>query len=380
MSYLRITRWIALLAAAMWVAACSGSGGRSGSGGSIASVDAPDELGSYAVGHTTFSPVDATRNDRELPVDVWYPVDAADAMSEPRTQYPLRGPLTIPSEVAVDDLPVSSEVARALLIFSHGYGGINTQSTQLMEALASHGFIVASPTHTGNTATDQSDPMPEENRVPDVSFIIDRLFERSNTPGDAFEGRIDESKVGVLGHSFGGSTSMGMVAGWVEKGPDPRVKAIGVIAGGVGSDNFSEEVLSDVTQPTILLVGTLDPNMLANHEYAFAHMPLADALFKVEVTGANHTHFANICDIGNRLISLGIGQDAWPGIGAEALLQPYNDTCTDEVFPIAEAHRLQNLYMVAHFKRFLLGQIGYDRYLTAAYADKNEPAVSFVAK
>jgi hypothetical protein len=36
--------------------------------------------------------------------------------------------------------------------------------------------------------------------------------------------------------------------------------------------------------------------------------------------------------------------------------------------------------MVAHFKRFLLGQVGYDEFLTAAYADENEPAVSFVAK
>jgi hypothetical protein len=109
-------------------------------------------------------------------------------------------------------------------------------------------------------------------------------------------------------------------------------------------------------------------------------MPNAEALFKVEVTGANHTHFANICDIGNRLISLGITKDLWPAIGAEALLQPYNDTCTEDVFPIAEAHRLQSLYMVAHFKRFLLGEAGYDRFLSAAYADENEPDVDFVAQ
>ncbi|MBW2588307.1 MAG: hypothetical protein JRD92_15385 [Deltaproteobacteria bacterium] len=388
MTYLRITRLLALLTAAMWVAACGsgsdnsvGAGGSAGSRGLGGSGGAPaDELGSYAVGHTTFTVVDSAREDRELLVDVWYPVDAVNAVSEPRTEYPLQGGLTLPSELAVDDLPVSSEGTRALLVFSHGFGGINTQSTQLMEALASHGFIIASPEHTGNTATDRSDDMPAEKRVPDVSFIIDTLFERANTPDNAFEGRIDESKVGVLGHSYGGSTAMGTVAGWAGADPDPRVKAIGVIAGGVGSNSFSEEVLSDVTQPTILLVGTLDPNALANHQYAFANMPNAEALFKVEVTGANHTHFANICDIGNRLISLGITKDQWDALGAAALLQPYNDTCTDDVFPIAEAHRLQSLYMVAHFRRFLLGQVGYNQFLTAAYADANESAVSFESK
>lgn len=174
---------------------------------------------------------------------------------------------------------------------------------------------------------------------------------------------------------------MGMVAGWAGANPDPRVKAIAVIAGGVGASNFSEEALAAVTEPTILFVGTLDPNALANHNYAFERMPNAEPLFKVEVTGANHTHFANVCAIGNLLIDqLMIPQDSWATFGAEALIQPYNDTCTDEVFPITEAHRLQNLYMVAHFKRHLLEQTGYDRFLSASYAEGNEPAITFAAK
>lgn len=361
-----------MLAGAILVASCGCDSGTS--------VEAPDALGSYAVGHTMFTSVDAAREDRELIVDVWYPVDAADAATEPRTEYSLQEIFRLPSEVAVDDLPVSSERPLAFLVFSHGSGGINTQSTPLMEALASHGFIIASPEHTGNTTFDRSDDMPEEKRVPDVSHIIDTMFERANTPGDAFEGRIDETKVGVLGHSFGGSTALGMVAGWAGADPDPRVKAIGSIAGGMDSDDFSEEVLATVTEPTILLVGTLDP-LLENHNYVFDHMPNAETLFKVEVTGANHTHFANVCAIGNFLIDvIMLPQENWPGAGAEALIQPYNDTCTDDVFPIAEAQRLQDLYMVAHFKRYLLGQTGYDQFLSASYADTNEPAVSFVTK
>jgi predicted dienelactone hydrolase len=361
-----------LIVAAIWLASCGGDAGQE-------AVEAPDELGSFAIGHTVFTVVDEQRDDRRLKVDVWYPVDQADATDGPFSEYVLEGPFTLTSEVAVDDLPVSSE-QHALLVFSHGFGGINTQSTQLMETLASHGFVVAAPEHTGNTAVDSSDDMPAEKRVPDVSVVIDRMFERASTAGDAFEGRIDESKVGVLGHSFGGSTALGMVAGFAGAGPDLRVKAIGVIAGGVGPDNFSEEALASVTAPTIFLVGTLDTNAVANHNYAFEHMPNAEALFKVEITGANHTHFANVCAIGDSLLSLGLTQDQWPSIGAEALIQPYNDTCTEDVFPISEAHRLEDLYMVAHFKRYLLGQLGYDRHLSSRYAEENEPAVSFVAR
>ena len=373
MNRFRIYSMIAVFAAAMVASSC-------GDDGDASTVDAPDMLGSFAVGHTTFTVVDAARDDRELKVDVWYPVDQKDATDGPFSEYVLQGPFTLASEVAVDDLPVSSEQQHGLLVFSHGFGGINTQSTQLMEALASHGFIVASPEHTGNTALDSSDDMPAEKRVPDVSVVIDRMFERAKTPADPFEGHVDESKVGVLGHSFGGSTALGMVAGFAGADPDARVKAIGVIAGGVGPDNFSEDALAAVTVPAIFLVGTLDTSAVANHDYAFDHMPNAEALFKVEIAGATHTHFANVCAIGDYLLNLGLSQDQWSGVGAEALIQPYNDTCTPDVYPITEAQRLQSLYMVAFFKRYLLGERGYDRFLSSKYAEQNEAAVSFVAK
>ena len=81
MNLLNWSRWTAVFATAMLVAACgstsAGNGGAGGSGGEP--IDAPDALGSYAVGHTAFTGVDAARDDRELIVDVWYPVDEADA-------------------------------------------------------------------------------------------------------------------------------------------------------------------------------------------------------------------------------------------------------------------------------------------------------------
>ena len=97
-------------------------------------VDAPDGLGAFGVGHTSFTPVDASRDDRSLLVDVWYPVDGEDVRDSPRTTYELAAGIGLDSEVAVDGLLVSARQDQTLLVFSHGYGGINTQSVELMEA------------------------------------------------------------------------------------------------------------------------------------------------------------------------------------------------------------------------------------------------------
>jgi len=368
------------------VIACGGSD-------STPSVAPPDDLGFFAVGHASFTAVDSARGDRSLLVDIWYPVDPVDAADSPLTQYPLANPLSLASEVAVEGLPVSARTDQTLLVFSHGYQSINIQSFELMENLASHGFIVISPEHTGNAQASKDDTFDEAaaNRVPDVSFLIDEMFARNRDPRDAFYERIDEESVGVAGHSFGAMTAIGMASGWAGAEPDPRVKAIvpisAVIDGDVQSDDregpnagFTEEQLSSITIPAMLIGGTADINVpIENNEIAFAQMINAPQVYKVDVIGATHNHFAAICPIGNTLISFNLGPDDWAGIGAEALIEPYNTTCGPDVFSIEEATRLQSLYVVAFFKLHMLNRSEYESYLREDFA-KTEPAITFSMK
>jgi len=352
-------------------------------------VPAPDMLGPLGVGHSAFTAIDPLRDNRMLAVEVWYPVDAEDRQESPLTSYPLAAGIGLESTIAVDDLPVSGRQNQVLLVFSHGYGGINTASVVLMETLASHGFIVIAPEHTGNSQASNEDTFDEAaaKRVPDVSFLIDTMIDRSRDQGDIFYKRINENRAGVVGHSFGGMTSVGMAAGWAGADPDPRVEAIvpisAVFKAELQSDErtgpnagFTAQQLESITVPAMLIGGTEDINVfIENNNIAFSQMTNSPDVYQVDIIGANHTHFANVCDIGNLLISLGLLQDTWPAIGAQDLLEPYALTCSEEAFSIEEVVRLQNLYVVSFFKRHLLGDRRYDYYLSRDFAGR-EPAVT----
>ena len=373
-----------VLVSALLMACSDGSDGVADAMGPPLSepVEKADTFGSWAVGHQRLEAIDVNRGNRQLPYDVWYPVDAEDAMDEPRTIYPLQGGAGLTAERAVEGLPVSSSGDLPLLVFSHGSGGTNTQSVLLMETLASHGFVVVSPEHTGNTNDDFSDTLEQAaaRRVPDISFMIDTFLARNEITGDDFFQRIDPEAIGVLGHSYGGGTALGAVAGFGGQPADERVRAVMPISVTV-FDRFTDEALAAVEEPVLFLGGTLDTSVpIENHDYGFDRLTGAEAVFQVDIVGATHTHFANICDIGNWLIDNGFGQDLWPAIGAAALLEPYRDTCSDEAFPIDEVLRIQNLYAVAFFRRYLLGETAYEFYLRQDYARDNEPDIAFRAR
>ncbi len=345
---------------------------------------APDSYGPWILGHSIHTITDASRDDRSLEVRVWYPADRESISGG--SSYYLSMDIGIArigreSRIAWDDLPLSADGPFPLVVFSHGATSLNLQSLDLVETLASHGFVVAAPNHTGDTTHDLMDGtlIPQEEmfilRPGDVSFVIDRLLS-----GDLLAGAVDPSRIGVCGHSFGAFTSLVMASGFpapTQIDPDPRVLAFMPVSVS-GSDAIDDQRLSTITRPFLFLGGTAD-SMTPIDPYTTRPWELLSSAerYRVDIRGATHTHFANVCEVGDGLIAAGLDQSTWPAIGAEQLLDHYEKTCGPEAFPIEEAQRIQNKYAVSFFRRHLADDKNYASFLTARHAEKNEPDLIF---
>ena len=204
----------------------------------------PRPTGRYSVGTRTEHWTDPATG-RELVVQLWYPARPTGR----RARYMLLGE-TKPQFVywhsirtnswqdapAVSTLPGQLAQPFPLLLFGHMWGGRRTQDTLLAEELASHGYIVAAIDHPGNSARiELSDgAILKSNRARALSNLdqttapaVRALWTHELTlwtadneyvlnlltahPPAWLAGRIDNTRIGAFGHSFGGSASMALL-------------------------------------------------------------------------------------------------------------------------------------------------------------------------
>jgi predicted dienelactone hydrolase len=236
----------------------------------------PRTTGPYAVGTASYQWDDTGRPEiytaapddvRQIMVQFWYPTQAApDADTVPFLErIETAGPilarrLHLPSFIfnhtalirtaSIPDAPITADPATfPVLIFSPGYNSMRTQSTTLMEEMASHGYVVVALDHTySGVLTNFPDGRVElldRNILPDKELIGEERYRRASLAvGDVWEqdmafvlarlqagnvdsrftGRLDLDRIGLFGHSTGGGTMSRLCA------RDPRCKA------GVGLD------------------------------------------------------------------------------------------------------------------------------------------------
>jgi dienelactone hydrolase len=138
--------------------------------------------------------------------------------------------------------PENKDGSHPLIIFSHGGLGLKTSNETLFNELASHGYVVGSIDHTfhslfttdenGQTTYVDKGYMKElttENaklnkqqsyefyqkwmqvRTDDLNFVIDYILgQATNNTADVVYKLVDTTKIGVIGHSLGGSAALGI--------------------------------------------------------------------------------------------------------------------------------------------------------------------------
>lgn len=249
---------------------------------------APLLAGAPPVGRASGLVVDGARGDRLLPVECWYPIDAAAATTP--TIYELLPGTGFVSAGAFDAPPAPGRFP--LVLFSHGRTGTRIAYTLLCEAIAALGCVVISADHPGDTLIDFAleiavdDATNERQRVDDARLLLDAALGAADGVPDAVCAAIDPARVAIAGHSYGGYTALGLAAGAFGE-PDRRVRAV------VGLQAYTRALtdadLDRIEVPTLLSVAMRDattpPEVDADRPWELLAAP--DTM-RVDVADAAH--------------------------------------------------------------------------------------------
>ena len=240
----------------------------------------------YFVDHARRDPFgDKPNAPRELMVQIWYPADkstqgAFAAYRDQRitTAWDARFAL-VRSHSLAGVAPSRSMPKYPVLLYLPSWDGIRTESTFLVEDLASHGYVVVGVDHPYSSSitvfpdgriarrkfSGGEDYSSEsafeafisvaneqvEIRSQDATFVLDQL-EKLNAPGssDILAGRLDLTRVGLLGSSFGGTSAAETC--WRDRRCKAGVDLGGMVAGQSATGGTVVPFMFIFERPTIL--------------------------------------------------------------------------------------------------------------------------------
>ncbi|MDQ0345925.1 alpha/beta hydrolase family protein [Ancylobacter vacuolatus] len=290
-------------------------------------LTATSAIAGDAIGFRQFQ-TSAGDGSRKLDIAVWYPTQASGEARLIGDNMVFVGQSVLPN---APPAPAS----HPLVVLSHGFSGNMFNQAWLAVDLARRGYVVAAVNHPGTTSRNMDKAVGRRlwERPRDISHVIDEL-----TRAPAWAGVVSPDRVAVIGHSLGGWTVMEIAGARFDTARfDADCHANTTLAAcdvyhqlGAGVDSQARAALEqDLSDPRVKAVVSLDLGLARGFEPESlgrvrvrvlvmaaddgdAHLPaelesrhLANGLPPaatryVDVPGATHFSFLNLCKPGGR--------------------------------------------------------------------------------
>jgi dienelactone hydrolase len=287
----------------------------------------------------------------ERTTEIWYPAEPGSAAGVEPEVYDIRLYLPpeeqgkIPDDAApwqacgcYRDLPLDTDHGPyPVIVFIHGTAGFRTQSLTFMTHWASRGFVVVSSDHTGITLADVLGGNFGADQSGDAAKVLDALAAPSGETA-FLAGHIDLARVGMSGHSAGGSA----IAGF---GGRPGVQVLAPMAAGGASPGAA-------LKSTLVLGGMVD-KIVAYGSQQSGYASAAPRKRLVGLSAAGHLAFSDLCVLGAD--QGGILQIALDyGVNVPPLLIPLaKDGCAPENLSAEEGFAITQAASSAAFEETL---------------------------
>ena len=225
----------------------------------------------YSIGHTQLTFSDASRGNRSIPVEVYYPAQSTG-----------------------DNVPVA-DGSFPVLVFGHGFLMTVDAYDVIWNSVVPEGFIMVLPTTEGSFAPSHTD------FGKDLAFLVDAIKTEGLTNSSAFYEKVAPTSA-VMGHSMGGGSAFLAVQ------YNSSITALATLAAAVTNPS-SVTAAAGITIPSLTISGKNDcVAPPADHQLPMYNALASGCKSYVNILGASHCQFAGssfTCSFGEATCSPG---------------------------------------------------------------------------
>lgn len=226
----------------------------------------------YQIGHTTITFVDATRGNRAVATEIYYPAD-----------------------VAGDNVAVTQTTTDAFPVLSFGHGFVMTWDAyqNFWTALVPKGYIMVFPKTEGSFSPSHLE------FGKDLAFVLTQMNNLGTTSTSIFYNRI-AVKNAVMGHSMGGGAS------FLAAQLNSNISTI-VNFAAAETNPSAIQAAATLSIPALIIAGANDcVSPPASNQVAMYNALVSSCKTYISITGASHCQMANsnsLCSFGEATCS-----------------------------------------------------------------------------